>query len=183
MGICASCLGISRRESTSDPSDSQNLLQDPYQPNQYGTLNPDHRNSPQVDPEEIRKQRDALERLCALTSDKLIDVAQSTNTDEEGYTKLQTDYQRLFRERFASASSTHSLKLHHHEEDVEERRPSSDSTLTDETETTWLAHIVQEDGKDILHWKTSGQPGALSVQFDDVLGPTGNNGKSPRLLY
>jgi len=155
-----------------------------------------------VDPEEIRKQRDALERLCALTSEyapclrcsksntrrltfasKLIDVAQSTNTDEEGYTKLQTDYQRLFRERFASASSTHSLKLHHHEEDVEERRPSSDSTLTDETETTWLAHIVQEDGKDILHWKTSGQPGALSVQFDDVLGPTGNNGKSPRLLY
>jgi len=181
MGICASCLGIQRRESNSDPSDSQELLGDPYQPNQYGTLNPDHRNSPQLDPEEIRRQRDALERLCAQTSDKLIDVAQSVNTDEGGLDKLHTDYQRLFRERFAAVSSP-TEHPHEVEDDNEERRPSSDSTLTDETETTWLARIVQEDGQDILGWKTSGQLGSLSVQFDDVLGPSGNNGKSPRLL-
>jgi len=179
MGICSSCLGFGRRESNSDPSDSQHLLHDPFQPNQYGTLNPDHRQNPQVDPEEIRRQRDALERLCAQTSDKLIDVAQSSNTDEGGLSKLQTDYQRLFRERFASASAP---LREHTGDDEEERRPSSDSTLTDETETTWLAHIIEQDGQDILNWKTSGPPGSLSVQFDDVLGPPSNNGKSPRLL-
>jgi hypothetical protein len=40
---------------------------------------------------------------------------------------------------------------------------------------------VQEDGEDILNWKTSGQLGSLSVQFGDVLGSTTNNGKSPRV--
>ncbi|KAE9964697.1 hypothetical protein BLS_008135 [Venturia inaequalis] len=179
MGICASCLGLERRASNLDPSDSQHLLGDPFQPNHYGTIHPDHSNRPQVDPEEIRRQRDALERLCAQTSDKLIDVAQSATSEEGGVDKLHTDYQRLFRERFASISST--IEEPHRGAD-EERRPSSDSTLTDETETTWLAHIVQEDGQDILSWKASGQPGSLSVQFDDVLGPPGNHGKSPRLL-
>lgn len=109
----------------------------------------------------------------------MIDVAQSATTEEAGVDKLHTDYQRLFRERFAAMSSPIEES---HEEDDEERRPSSDSTLTDETETTWLAHIVQEDGQDILNWKASGHLGSLSVQFDDVLGPPSNNGKAQRLL-
>ncbi|TID13186.1 hypothetical protein E6O75_ATG10259 [Venturia nashicola] len=179
MGICASCLGLERRESTSDPTDSQHLLGDPFQPNQYGTIHPDHSNRPQMDPEEIRRQRDALERLCAQTSDKLIDVAHSASAEEGGVDKLHTDYQRLFRERFTAMSLP--VEESREEEDAE-RRPSSDSTLTDETETTWLAHIVQEDGQDILNWKASGQLGSLSVQFDDLLGPPSNNAKSPRLL-
>ncbi|QDS72403.1 hypothetical protein FKW77_008815 [Venturia effusa] len=133
----------------------------------------------EVDPEEIRRQRDALERLCAQTSDKLIDVAQSATTEESGGDKLHTDYQRLFRERFAAISPPIGEPC---EDEGEERRPSSDSTLTDETETTWLARIVQEDGQDILDWKAPGQLGSLSVQFDDVLGPPGSNGKSSRFL-
>jgi hypothetical protein len=96
MGVCASCLGLAQPESQSDvsynlpnascscsvcnlsllltnslfqPSDSTHLLGDPYPPNQYGSLSADQRNGPQVDPEEIRKQRDALERLCAQTTE------------------------------------------------------------------------------------------------------------------
>lgn len=89
MGICSSCLGLGRRQSQSDvsnslkaapksykhcannplqPSDSSHLLPDSYQPH-YGALNADQRHNPQVDPEEIRRQRDALERLCVQTSE------------------------------------------------------------------------------------------------------------------
>jgi len=83
---------------------------------------------------------------------------------------MATDYQRLFSERFGSNLQE------------EERRPSSDSTLTEDDETTWLAHILKEDGSEILGWKASDRLGSLSVQFDEVLSPTDKgNGKSPRL--
>ena len=90
MGACLSCLGLARRESSSDvtidppheaqvgdtsssldtqPSDTHPLLNEPYPPHNYGAVGDNIRSSPQVDPEEIRKQRDALERLCATTSE------------------------------------------------------------------------------------------------------------------
>jgi hypothetical protein len=50
-------------------SDSSHLLGDPYQPH-YGSINqPSAHSPPQADPEEIRRQRDALERICAQTSE------------------------------------------------------------------------------------------------------------------
>lgn len=60
--------------SSIQPSEAQHLLNEPYPPNHYGTTGPDNRNSPQVDPEEIRKQRDALERLCAATSEYAVSL-------------------------------------------------------------------------------------------------------------
>jgi hypothetical protein len=60
-------------------------------------------------------------------------------------------------------------------------RPSSGSTATDEDETTWLRRIIEADGEDVLNWKTPGELGSLSVQFDDVLVANRGNGKSPRL--
>jgi hypothetical protein len=85
MGICSSCLG-GRRTSESDvsphiacttvpsstdaplqQSDASHLLGDPYQPN-YGTANSAH-NVPQPDPEELRRQRENLERICAETNE------------------------------------------------------------------------------------------------------------------
>ncbi|KAF2239747.1 hypothetical protein EV356DRAFT_528315 [Viridothelium virens] len=97
MGICLSCLGLHRRPSSPDPSETSRLLyEDPYQPH-YGAVNP-HPNVPQPDPEELRRERDALERLCAQTSDKLIDVAQSTDAEEPS--KINSEYPRLFNQRF-----------------------------------------------------------------------------------
>jgi len=50
-------------------SDSSHLLGDAYQPH-YGSINaPGAHSVPQPDPEEIRRQRDALERICAQTSE------------------------------------------------------------------------------------------------------------------
>lgn len=53
----------------SQPSDTHPLLNEPYPQHNYGAVGDNARSSPQVDPEEIRKQRDALERLCAATSE------------------------------------------------------------------------------------------------------------------
>ncbi|KAF2760442.1 hypothetical protein EJ05DRAFT_474315 [Pseudovirgaria hyperparasitica] len=100
MGICASCLGLNRHESTSDPSDTSQLLNDHYQPG-YGSINHNPQlNGHQPDPEEIRRQRDALERICAQTSDKLIDVSQPDHPDMPS--KMAPDYPRLFAELFPS---------------------------------------------------------------------------------
>ena len=101
---------------------------------------------------------------------KLIDVAPSANTDDQG-AKLGSDYSRLFHERFGPRT-----------QEVDSR-PSSGSTTTDEDETTWLRRVIEEDGVDVLDWKTPGQLGSLSVQFDDVLvaAPERGNGKSPKL--
>ena len=53
--------------SLAQPSETRLLYEDPYQPH-YGTSN-HHPNVPQPDPEELRRERDALERLCAQTSE------------------------------------------------------------------------------------------------------------------
>ena len=104
MGICSSCLGFGRRQSQSEvrnslkaapkshkhyancpsqPSDSSHLLPDSYQAH-YGSLNADQRHNPQVDPEEIRRQRDALERLCVQTSEytTFVNTHRETVTDQ-----------------------------------------------------------------------------------------------------
>lgn len=50
-------------------SDSSHLLGDGYQ-TQYGSINPSGSHTGhKPDPEEIRRQRDALERICAQTSE------------------------------------------------------------------------------------------------------------------
>ncbi|UPX20390.1 uncharacterized protein EKO05_0010622 [Ascochyta rabiei] len=64
MGICSSCLG---GRSDEDPSDASQLLGDGYQP-QYGTLDARPQHAPLPDPEEIRREREALEQICADTS-------------------------------------------------------------------------------------------------------------------
>jgi len=162
MGACLSCLGVAGPESASDPSEAHHLLNEPYPPNHYGTTGPDNRNSPQVDPEEIRKQRDALERLCAATSDKLIDVTQTTRSDEGRVapTKMVTDYPRLFSEQFGGVLAR---------EETNDGRPDSETTLTDEDEGTYLRKLMK--GKDLENWNTPEGLGSLSVQFDDLLGP------------
>ncbi|KIV99339.1 uncharacterized protein PV09_08998 [Verruconis gallopava] len=150
MGVCLSCLGLARRESTSDPSDTHPLLNEPYPPNHYGAVGDNARSSPQVDPEEIKRQRDALERLCTSTSDKLIDVTQTTRSDE-GRTappKVPTDYPRLFAEQFGG--------------------PLADPENEDDVDT--LRNILRKQAKDLATWNKPSNLGSLSIQFDDLMG-------------
>ena len=84
MGICSSCLGgradeevsstvrrirdaVSPADAPLQPSDASQLLGDSYQP-QYGTLDARPQHPPQPDPEEIRREREELEQICADTS-------------------------------------------------------------------------------------------------------------------
>ncbi|KAI1908367.1 hypothetical protein LOZ61_005615 [Ophidiomyces ophidiicola] len=71
MGICASCLGVSRPES--HDSESAQLLDDEaYQSGyNYGTSN----TQPQgPDPEDLKRERDALDTICQRASDSVIDI-------------------------------------------------------------------------------------------------------------
>ncbi|KAF2434208.1 hypothetical protein EJ08DRAFT_676160 [Tothia fuscella] len=157
MGICASCLGIAQHDSQSDPSDTQHLLGDPYPTNQYGSLNVDQRNGPQVDPEEIKKQRDALERLCAQTTDKLIDVTQVSNNTDESSTKIISDYSKLFVQRFNTSevpAKPESTPQEGGEARQTESRPSTGSTAADEDDTHWLRLLAEDQNlSEVLDWK------------------------------
>ncbi|KAL4929059.1 LAMTOR1/MEH1 family protein [Aspergillus undulatus] len=73
MGICSSCLGASRRDST-DPESSRLLEDDIYQPGYgYGALN-HNQQANQPDPGYVRREREALEAICQRTSDSVIDI-------------------------------------------------------------------------------------------------------------
>ncbi|KZF21043.1 hypothetical protein L228DRAFT_165303 [Xylona heveae TC161] len=75
MGNCSSCLGLGRSGSDAEnPETSRLLYDDPYPPN-YGGLNNGVPNGlSQADQQDIKREREALERVCLQTSDKLIDI-------------------------------------------------------------------------------------------------------------
>ncbi|KAF2494787.1 hypothetical protein BU16DRAFT_48009 [Lophium mytilinum] len=176
MGICSSCIG--RRASQSDRSDSSHLLIDPYQPH-YGSMHTSGpHGGPQPDPEEIRRQRDTLERICAQTSEcvsslcslalvtnllsldsKLIDVSQSAYTEEGS--KMTSEYPRLFMERFPPPKAA-----------VDSRPSSSGTGGAEQDETTWLMNTIGGGDGEEPSWDRV-EPidgGTLTVQFDEALG-------------
>ena len=156
-------------------SDSSHLLENGYQ-TQYGSINPSGSHTGhQPDPEEIRRQRDALERICAQTSElvslpaisplrvlanvsplssKLIDVSQATHMEDGS--KIASEYLRLFNDRFPSARPQSS-------------RPSS-ADAADEDEITWLEHIIGNTTDAEGSWDRVNpiDSGALTVQLGDV---------------
>ncbi|KAI8931728.1 hypothetical protein NX059_011371 [Plenodomus lindquistii] len=147
MGICSSCLG-GRRTSESDHSDSSHLLGDQYQPN-YGTTN-GGLNVPQPDAEELRRQREALERICAETSEQLIPVSQPNALPEVTEQPAKHDeYAHLFNERFKSVRKS--------------RSAFSDANAHDD-ETTWLESVAGNQGEDELE-QIKPAKGKLTIQF------------------
>ncbi|KAJ4349685.1 uncharacterized protein N0V89_008302 [Didymosphaeria variabile] len=153
MGICSSCLGLARRSSDAERSDSSHLLGDPYQPH-YGSINhPSAHSLPQPDPEEIRRQRDALERICAQTSDKLIHVSQAAYTDDSHH----SEYLRLFNERFPPMRSA--------------SPPPSARADYDQDEATWLSNVVGSSNDAEGSWERVEpiESGALTIQFGEAL--------------
>ncbi|OJJ43982.1 hypothetical protein ASPZODRAFT_805307 [Penicilliopsis zonata CBS 506.65] len=73
MGICASCLGINRRDSH-DSESSRLLDEDLYQASYgYGALNQANQSN-HPDPEYLKREREALDAICQRTSDAVIDI-------------------------------------------------------------------------------------------------------------
>jgi hypothetical protein len=119
--------------------------------------------------------------LCAFNTDlpcqhsKLIDVTHTTRSIDEGRAappKMVTDYSRLFAETFGAPLPNDG------EEEVEgDERPQSDSTLTDQEEVEALRQTLRKEGKELATWKKPANLGALSVQFDDLMGLASSNAK------
>lgn len=73
MGICASCLGLNRRDN--HDSESSRLLDDDlYQSGYgYGALSQANQLN-QPDPEYLKREREALDAICQRTSDSVVDI-------------------------------------------------------------------------------------------------------------
>ncbi|KAK8195915.1 hypothetical protein M8818_007066 [Zalaria obscura] len=90
-----------------DPSETEGLLYDDTRQPQYGATGQGG-NAPQPDPEELRKEREGLERICAETSGELIDVLYHNATLPGS--KMANDYPHLLNKHFPSRSDTSSPK-------------------------------------------------------------------------
>ncbi|KAI9872434.1 MAG: hypothetical protein M1830_001626 [Pleopsidium flavum] len=74
MGICASCLGLGGPDPESSET-SRLLFDDPYH-SHYGGLDQTGALSTnfQPDPQELKREREALEAICQKTSENVIDI-------------------------------------------------------------------------------------------------------------
>ncbi|RMJ24361.1 hypothetical protein PHISP_04762 [Aspergillus sp. HF37] len=78
MGVCASCLGLARRDPNDSAETSRLLDDDIYHARygySYGALN--HANQlheHQPDPEHLKREREALDAICQRTSDSVVDI-------------------------------------------------------------------------------------------------------------
>ncbi|KAI4748285.1 hypothetical protein E4T50_01495 [Aureobasidium sp. EXF-12298] len=146
MGICASCLGLDR-QAAREASESEGLLyEDAAQP-QYGTVTPGA-TLPEPDPEELRREREVLERICAQTS-KCVPLGQIELIDVLHHdSKLTSDYPYLLNKHFPSSSSGAS---------------SPTSTIVDED--AWLA-ATQPTERELWHEVKGFNPGELVLELN-----------------
>ncbi|KAE8556163.1 hypothetical protein TMatcc_003493 [Talaromyces marneffei ATCC 18224] len=72
MGACQSCLGIRRRED--HESEHARLIDDDLYPGGYGYGSINNANQQQHDPEDLKREREALEAICQRASDTVIDI-------------------------------------------------------------------------------------------------------------
>lgn len=74
MGICSSCLGFGRGPDAENPETSRLLYDDPYRSQYGGVQHPQRTVYSQPDPESLRREREALERITNAMSDDIVDV-------------------------------------------------------------------------------------------------------------
>ncbi|KAK8116476.1 uncharacterized protein PG998_004757 [Apiospora kogelbergensis] len=73
MGVCASCLGSRRQETTLDEDDVSRLLIDDPNNFQYGSFSDQNMNA-QTDPLESQRENEAVQKVVAKTSNNLVDI-------------------------------------------------------------------------------------------------------------
>jgi len=103
------------------PDEEDSLLRHPSSNRAYGGFNSSTSSltnalNPPQDPERLRREAEALERICADTADKLIDISQNF-----GASKIDSDFDRLFSEAFSPGLLAGPLSAQVVEEEDEER--------------------------------------------------------------
>ncbi|RDL36963.1 Uncharacterized protein BP5553_04396 [Venustampulla echinocandica] len=76
MGACSSCLGrdTGRDRDLSDEDESARLLFDDAHANQYGSFGEHHTGAVPADPQEVQRETEALQKVVAQTSNRLVDI-------------------------------------------------------------------------------------------------------------
>jgi len=179
MGICASCLG-QRRKSSTEPSEAEGLLyDDALAQSQYGTV-AGGRGAPHVpepDPEELRREREELERICAETSSDLIDVLNHSTTAPNS--KIASELPHLLNKHFSkttrhtSGSSgsqiTNGDNTNGTADGEGEVEAEDEDEGEEEDEQAWLssAHVLESrDWEEVKGLK----PGGLVIKLTDSTG-------------
>ncbi|GAB7355341.1 hypothetical protein MBLNU459_g5870t2 [Dothideomycetes sp. NU459] len=150
MGICASCLGVNRRPAQ-EPSETEGLLYEDS-PTQYGTTGQGGA-LPEPDPEELRREREILERICAQTSNELIDVLHHSASAPGS--KMANDYPYLLNKHFPNPSGD-----------------SSPRSITDDDESAWLGS-TQGPERELWDEVKGLTPGALVLTLNAATQPNG----------
>ncbi|CRG84489.1 hypothetical protein PISL3812_01770 [Talaromyces islandicus] len=73
MGACQSCLGLGRREEHEEAEHAR-LMDDDLYPGGFGYGSVNHPNQGQADPEDLKREREALEAICQRASDSVVDI-------------------------------------------------------------------------------------------------------------
>ncbi|KAG9240209.1 late endosomal/lysosomal adaptor and MAPK and MTOR activator-domain-containing protein [Calycina marina] len=73
MGICSSCLGR-REDNLSDDDEQSRLLFEDAIINHYGSFGEQNTGTITVDPQEVQRETEALQKVVAQTSNHLVDI-------------------------------------------------------------------------------------------------------------
>ncbi|KAK3115695.1 hypothetical protein LTR53_004711 [Teratosphaeriaceae sp. CCFEE 6253] len=157
MGACASCLGLDRHPSPDDRVDETDALLDSVHGARYGSVG--SIDVAQPDQEELRREREALERITAEATDNMIDIAHPGSADFSHHF-AHTPYDR----RPAEANGPAKLA----------------AAVDDAEEAAWL-QAVQSAGDGAVTQVKGLQSGALIIDMSQFrLGaPTGNRTAEP----
>jgi len=74
MGICSSCLGLNPNRDQPEDDENSRLLFDDAHPNHYGSFGDSNVGIIQVDPQEVQRENEALQKVVAQTSNHLVDI-------------------------------------------------------------------------------------------------------------
>jgi hypothetical protein len=90
---------------------------------------------------------------------------------------MVTDYPRLFAQQFGGPLPGEE------EEDENDGRPHSDSTLTDQEEVDALRQTLRKEGRELATWRKPENIGSLSIQFDDLMSAPSTGNPKGKLVF
>lgn len=128
----------------SQPDEEDPLLRHPSHNRPYGGFNSSTSSltnalNPPQDPERLRREAEALERICADTADKLIDISQNF-----GASKIDSDFDRLFSEAFSPGLMTGPMATRIAQEGDEEHDDGEDQQVPTMPESPDIAKATNE---------------------------------------
>lgn len=179
MGACQSCLGLGRREESE--AEHARLIEDDLYPGGYGYGSINHPNQQQSDPEDLKREREALEAICQRASDNVIDIwalqsqphlqprATLRSTDSPSSSRVPSNEIQTSTSGNGITTTTKTTTEHHEEgsDAVRDEVSSSSSTITGKKH---LAPVPNNWGEVVISPRRKKNKAALNENGGDIFG-------------